>query len=358
MPRPAGAVARIRPMPTERRARRIPWHTVIVLVLTAVLLWLFFRTIDLSEAWRAVRRANPWLIAAATAVTVATYGMRALRWQTLLAPIGETRFSVAFKTTVMGFAASFLLPGRVGEVLRPYLLARQEGLRASATFATIVVERVLDLATVLLLFGIGLLVVNVDVGPAIRTAGWLSTAGAIGGVVFLMVLAGHPERLGRMTASLTRWLPGRAGEALAGFAATFAEGLKVMRSPAHLAVALAWSLPLWLALTFGVWLTSLAFGLTFPFVATFLVMGVLTVGVAAPTPGGAGGFHLAYAYSVTAFFGADADTAGAAAIVLHALSFVPVTLVGLVFMWQDGLTLGRVRGLRADAGAGAGEIPT
>jgi uncharacterized membrane protein YbhN (UPF0104 family) len=94
--------------------------------------------------------------------------------------------------------------------------------------------------------------------------------------------------------------------------------------------------------------------LTFSFPATFLVMGVLALGVAAPTPGGAGGFHWAYLSAVTLFFGANVDAAGAAAIVLHAVSFVPVTLLGLVFMWQDGLTLGGLRGLKAQASAEAG----
>ena len=65
-------------------------------------------------------------------VTMMTYALRAFRWQYLLAPIGPTRFRVAFETTVIGFAASFLLPARPGEVLRPYLLAKREGLPPTA----------------------------------------------------------------------------------------------------------------------------------------------------------------------------------------------------------------------------------
>jgi hypothetical protein len=341
-------------MPPPPRAG-FPWHTLFIVGLTAGLLWLFVRNIDWVEAWHATLRANPWLILAAVAVTIATYAMRAWRWQKLLDPIGRTHFGVAFRTTIIGFAASFLLPGKVGEVLRPFLLARREGLKATATFATIVVERLLDLATVLTLFGIAVVSAGVDVGPAVRTGGLLAAAAALAVVVVLVVLAGHPERLGALAGKLTRWLPARLGAAVEGFVRTFAEGLKVMRSPGHLMAALLWSIPLWLSLTLGVWLTSLAFGLTFSFPATFLVMAVLAVGVATPTPGSAGGFHVTYSYSVTAFFGADPDTAGAAAIVLHAVSFVPVTILGLVFMWQDGLTLGGLRGMRAQAKAETGE---
>ena len=92
------------------------------------------------------------LLSVAVVVTGLTYAMRAWRWQSLLAPIGPTRFVNAFTTTVIGFAASALLPARAGEVLRPYLLARRERLNPASTFATIMLERLLDLATVLLLF--------------------------------------------------------------------------------------------------------------------------------------------------------------------------------------------------------------
>ena len=68
-----------------------------------------------------------------------------------------------------------------------------------------------------------------------------------------------------------------------------------------------------------------------------------------PTPGGAGGFHVCLQAGAHQFFGADPTWPAAAAIVLHAVSFVPVTILGLVFMWQDGLTLGRLKRMRAEA---------
>ena len=77
-----------------------------------------------------------------------------MRWRYLLRPVGRVGFNAAFRAVVMGFAATSVLPGRVGELLRPYVLARTARLSASATFGTVVVERLLDLIAVLLLFGI------------------------------------------------------------------------------------------------------------------------------------------------------------------------------------------------------------
>ena len=203
--------------------------------------------------------------------------------------------------------------------------------------------------TVLLLFAASLLFLPIDVGADVRASGAAAAAAAIAMLVLLFVSAGHPERLGGWTIRLGRWLPGRASTVLSELVRSFAEGLAVMRQPARLAAALTWSVPLWMSLALGIWFTSLAFDLTFSYPATFLVMLILVVGVAVPTPGSVGGFHLAYLWSVTRFFGYDQETVAAAGLVLHALSFVPVTLVGLVFMWQDGLTFGRLRSLEGEA---------
>ena len=328
---------------------RLPWHALVIVLVTGTLLWLFFRNVDLAELWAAIARADPTLIGLAIALTGATYVLRAWRWQALLRPIGPARFRTAFRTTVIGFTATFLLPGRVGEVLRPYLLARQEGFKVPSTFATVLIERLLDLAVVLLLFACALLFVPVEIAPEIEWAGSAAAVLALGGLLALFLVAGHPERLGRGAGRLTRWLPPRIAETAEHLVRTFAEGLAVMRRPGPLLLAVMWSVPLWVSIALGIWVTSAAFNLTVSFLGSFLVMMFLVVGVSAPTPGGVGGFHYFYKLAVTTFFGADPDTAAAAALVLHAISFVPVTLVGLVFMSQDGLTIGGLRHLRRTA---------
>jgi uncharacterized protein (TIRG00374 family) len=330
---------------------RIKWHTVVIAGLTIGLLWMFFRNIDLRQTWHAITSAHTGLILAAVLVTLQTYLFRAWRWQALLRPIGRARFRTAFRTTIIGFTATFLLPARVGEILRPYLLARREGMKATATFATVLVERVLDMTTVLLLFAIALPLSGVDVGREAIVAGEAGAGIAVAALALLFLFAGHPERLGRLAARLGRRLPPRAAVAMGNLVQTFAEGLAVMRSPGHLAMAAFWSLPLWLSIALGIWLTSRAFDLTLSPIGSFIVVGYLAVGVSVPTPGGAGGFHYFYLVALTHFFGANPDVAGAAAIVLHAVSFVPVTVLGLLFMWQDGLTLGGLKGMRAEARA-------
>jgi glycosyltransferase 2 family protein len=330
-------------------------RAVLVLLLTAGLLAYFLRNAHIAGVWTETRSAEPGLLVLAVGVTGLTYMLRAYRWQYLLAPIGRTRYWVAFETTVIGFAASFLLPARAGEVLRPYLLARREQLPATAAFATIILERVLDLVTVLLLFGVFVLFVAPETLAAdprlfsqVKAGGALAGSGACAGLVVFFALAGHPERLGRAALRIERVLPARLARAVARFVETFAQGLGVMRQPGRLAVSLLLSFPLWASIAAGIWLTSRAFHMTFNYLGSFLVMTLLVVGVAVPTPGAIGGFHAMYQIAVTKFFGVATDRAVGAAIVLHAISFVPVTLLGLVFMTREGLSLGRMREITKD----------
>src|SRR5688572_22864444 len=116
-------------------------RTILIVVLSVGLLAVFLRGANLSVVWAEMKLADMRLIALSAAITLATMVLRALRWQYLLAPIGHARFAPAFRSTTIGFAASAVLPARAGEVIRPYLLARHEGLSATATFATIIIER-------------------------------------------------------------------------------------------------------------------------------------------------------------------------------------------------------------------------
>jgi uncharacterized protein (TIRG00374 family) len=332
---------------------RLRVRSILIFLLTVGLLWFFLRNADMSQVWQETRRARPMLLLLAIVVTGMTYVLRALRWQYLLAPLGHTRFSNAFRTTVIGFAATFLLPARAGEVIRPYLLARREGLPATAAFATIILERVLDLVAVLGLFALFMLTVHPTtlsgVDPdhlaRVKFGGLLGGAAAVAALVVAFVAAGHPERLGRWALRIERVLPERLARAVARFVESFSQGLAVMRQPRRLFVSLALSIPLWMSISAGIWLTSLAFHITFPYMGSFLVTTILVVGVAMPTPGAVGGFHAAYQIAVQSFFAAPDDRAIGAAIVLHAISFVPVTLLGLAFMAQEGLTLGSAKAL-------------
>ena len=329
---------------------RSPLRSVVILSLMVGLMAFFLRSADLGRVWQEILRARWDLLVVSFGLTVASYLLRVERWRYMLRPIGNAHFGNAFRATAMGFAANAVLPGRVGEVLRPYVFARREGVSATAAFATIVLERLIDLLTVLLLLATFQLVLRPAMPAAdARLLGVLESGAIAAGVVGLLLLglvfvaAKDPARSGRLVLRLGRAAPGGLVGRVARLVQRFMEGLAVIHSIRPLAMAVAFSLPLWLCAALSIWAVSNAFGIPMSVSGSALMMGFVVLGVAVPTPAGIGGYHAAYQLGATALYAAPADSTVGAALVLHAITFLPVTLVGLVFMVQEGAQLAGVR---------------
>jgi hypothetical protein len=327
-------------------------RTIIVVALAAALVVLFLHNVDLWGVAAAIVRARPQWLMLTLATTLASLAIRSLRWRYLLEPLGRVSFASSFRATAVGFAATGVLPARAGEVIRPYFLARHEHMSATGAFATIILERLLDVVTVLILlasyvfvFGRDLGAANPTVFLAVKWAGVTAGLGALIALAVLFVVAGDPARLGRLFARLEQVLPSTLAGLIARVAEKFATGLAAIRRPGRLLVALAWSFPLWLAIGLGIFAVGRAFNLAVPFTGSFLMIALLVIGVTVPTPGAVGGFHEAFRIGATMFYGAPDDAAVGAAIMLHLLSIGPSLLLGLMFAAQEGLNLNAVRRL-------------
>ncbi|WP_291984403.1 lysylphosphatidylglycerol synthase transmembrane domain-containing protein [Luteitalea sp.] len=321
----------------------------LILLVTVALIALFLRQADLSAVGRELARAHPSGILLALLASVGTFVFRTFRWQYLLLPIGQVPFGPALRATVIGFGANAMLPGRVGEVLRPYLLARKVHLDPTATFATIVLERALDIITLLILFALsvslldaGFAVNDGQMLRAVQFGGLIAAAAALGGLGVAFLFAGHAERVGLVTERLTRRLPARVGRLATKVVAAFGQGFAVLRTPAALALAFGWSVAVWLSIGLTTWAMAWAFALPLTFAGTFTVLMFMAVGVSVPTPGAVGAFHESVRLALTSLYAADNDRAVAYAVALHALSFIPVSLATLVFIAREGLTLRRI----------------
>jgi uncharacterized protein (TIRG00374 family) len=340
------------------RARRL----VIGAALAIALLAVFFKGLDWPGVVRAIRSADPLLLCGVVAAGVLTYFFRAWRWGYLLAPLARVPLMRLFSITNVGFATGLVIP-RAGEVVRPYLVARHHGLKTSAAFASIILERLFDLITVLALFAAYLYVLPLPAaqveppGAALRSAGAMAGAAALGTLVVLLVLTYRRDSALALADRVLAWLPARLGGPLGRALHSFTTGLEVLRaSPGHLAAIGVQSLLVWFAITLGIHLNNRAFGVELPFHSTFFMIGFLTVGVAVPTPGMAGGFHWMYKVALLHFaFATDptaaAAIAAAAALSCHALTNLPVLVLGLFFLGREGLSWGGVSRLAEEPNA-------
>ena len=319
-------------------------RTVGVVGLAVALMAWVFRSTDAASVWAEIEGARPGLIAASVAGIALAYVVRVKRWLLLLAPLGPVGVGSATRATIIGFATSTIVP-RLGEVVRPYLLARRESLSMSAALATIVVERILDMIAVILLFGLFLAAFSSQL-PATdeQVLGALKAGGlmvAVGAGVFLVLIclaARRPDWVASLAGRVERLAPHGPGAAASRFITRFSTGLGVARDPGRLLRAVAWSLVMWGLVGVTAWWGCLAFGIALPPSSGLLLMALMALGVSVPTPAGVGGFHAAVQVGLTAFYEVPVDAAVGAALVLHAATFAPVTVVGLAWMARDGIT--------------------
>ncbi len=321
-------------------------------LLAAFFLYLFLRNVDLHELWKAVREGNSnWLILSAV-LSFFNYLVRAVRWRFFFDPIKKTSINNLFRTTIIGFAVSTIFPAKIGEVVRPYLLGMKENISKSTAMATVVVERVFDSATILFFLMIYLVFLVKPKQLSLQAqsslselnrAGFLLFAALLGLVVFLYYLKTRPVTVKNLIRKIERFLPSKIAHSIDDILDSFIQGLSILHDPKILLKITYWSIFFWLLICAGSWAAVRAYVPHFDFFGTFLLVTLLAIGIAVPTPGGIGSYHFACQLGLTLFFNVPEAKAGAVALVSHALVFIPVTILGMVYLWQEGLNTVKIQ---------------
>ncbi len=319
--------------------RKSFWIGLVVSV--ALLAFVLYQT-DPVKMLESLRRAQYAYLVPALALYFIGVAIRAVRWHFLLRSIKPIPTGALFRTVVIGYMANDVLPARMGELVRAYVLGQQEHVSKAATLVTIVVERIFDGLTMLtfivaasfwLQFG------DAALAGRLRLVGVLFIAA----IAAMAVLAGMPQRVERMAEFFLRRLPSTPlQERAAGLLRSLLQGLGVLRSPADSLAVYALSVLAWLFETGMYMLIGLGFNITLPFTVFLLASAFGNLATIAPsTPGYVGVFDAPIVYTLTRF-GVDQSLATAYTAVLHAALYLPVTLLGIYYMWRAGLSLGQL----------------
>ena len=333
-----------------RRGRRLlDWKAVLGILVSAALLYYAFRGVHFREVAAHVREADPWLLIAAGIAATVVFPLRALRWRPLLHPINpDSRFEPRFAATCIGFMANNLLPARVGEFARAYTLSRLEPVRMSASFGSLVVERMFDGITVLSLLLISLAwptfpeFSGTDFSGAATTLA-IALAAAFG---ILLVMVHAPAGSVRFfQRTLGRLLPSAFRRPIVDALAAFLEGVAAIRDWRLVLATAAWSLVVWGAGAVGFWIGFKAFGLDVPFLGAVFLQSVIALAVSLPSaPGFFGLFEAGARIGLVEVWGVESARAVAFALGFHIAGFIPITLLGLFYLWRVGITWRDVTG--------------
>lgn len=312
------------------------------ILLSLLLLWWALRDVSFAEVARHVRDADYVLFGLAIVVALTGFPIRALRWGVLLLPVaGKVPFRALHGATFIGFALNNILPARIGEFARAYSLGRVSQVRTGAAFATLVIERLLDGVIVVGLLFAAMAAPGFPVGEeAGLRSGALVVALGMAGVGFTLFLAvTAPEWAAKVARTIIRPLPRRLHEPAVDALRSFAAGLAILRSGRLFAISalLAAAQWVWLALSF--FLAFRAFGIDdVPFTGAVFLQSLMSLAVAIPSSPGFFGPFEAGARIGLSLWDVPADQAISFAIGFHIGGYIPVTVIGLYFLWAFGLS--------------------
>ena len=312
--------------------------------ISAVLLFAVLRAIDPARVAAALGTADWRVIPVAVALYFVGVWIRSARWGLLL-PQQSVPTSTLFRTLVVGFTANNVLPVRMGEVARAYLLARWCGVPYGSTLASLVVERILDGLSLALLLLVSLTVLPSRAPGYLLAAGALAGAGFCAGGLLVAVAAWRSSAILRVTRWVARPLPRGLAGLVERLATSFAGELAFVRGRHRLGMILGLSVLAW-CLELGLfYVLMLGFALPASLPLAFLVGSAANFATLVPSsPGYVGTFDGALIKVLTDSAGVAIDPAlaGAYALVVHATLFLPVIILGTLVLWRSHMSFRQI----------------
>jgi uncharacterized membrane protein YbhN (UPF0104 family) len=309
--------------------------------ISAVLLALLLRTIDVPTLINDIGSADLRFVLPAIALYFAALWLRSVRWGFLL-PVSGRSTSTLFRALTVGFTVNNLLPMRMGELARAYLMARWCGVAYGNTLASVVVERVLDGLALALLLLTALFFVPAP--PPYLLALGLAVGGAFcGGALLLALAAWRSDGIAGMGRVIARPLPSMVGAIVQRLAASFAHGLRLVRGWRLLAKLAGLSVLAWACELGLFYVLMLGFSLPGSLPLAFLGGSAANFATLVPSsPGYVGTFDGTLVKVLADTAGLSADRATAYTVVVHATLFIPVTVVGLLILWRAHISFGQL----------------
>ncbi len=314
------------------------WQILLGVLVSLFFLWFAVRGLALDQVWVHLRGANYWWIVPGVLVYGAAVWARTWRWHYLLRPVKAMPLQRLFPVVCIGYFGNNVYPARAGEVIRAFVLRRNEGVSVSASLATIIVERVFDGLVMLLFVFFALPFVGAEHIPLVyrRAVVFFSLFFLLALLLFFW-MASDRRRVSLLYGLLAgRFVPARLRKPLDGFYERFMDGLHALRSTQDVLMIFWTSVVIWLTETVKYWFVMHAFRFTVSFIGLMLMNGVVNLTTTLPSaPGYVGTFEVGA--RVLEALGVDYGLAFGYTIVLHAALWFPITALGAFYMWRHGV---------------------
>lgn len=308
------------------------------ILISAIFVYWTFKGVDLKKFLGILAGINYLYLPLLLLLLFVAFYVRALRWRYLLGKEIKIKTHSLFSYIMIGFMANNILPARIGEFVRAYIIGKKENISKSFAFSTIVVERIFDGIVILLLF-----IPTIFFYPLPQ---WLKKTGLVVGLfyplvlVFLIILKVHKEWVLRLVDLILKPISPALLLKVKGILSSFIEGLGVLYKVDHLLVIIFYSFIVWTATPLMFYVGFLCFNIPLHFYACFFVFGMVFLGVMIPaSPGFIGTFHWFCLQAFLLLGLKDENLAASYAFFMHMINYLPVTSVGLLYLIKENISL-------------------
>lgn len=316
----------------------------ISLGISAVLIGVVVKMADWSTVWTELQKARLWPIVAVTGIWFLHFWIRSFRWHFLLPSETKVPTRILFDATMLGSFATFILPLRAGEFVRPLFLTQHSKYSFSSSFVSIVIERFFDLCAVLLIFGTSTFFVPGL--PDWTQKGAIALGTLAGGIfVFIVLSALLPNQIRMLITVMLGWAP----TWISKFFFDLIDGAKVVKSPMNLLAVIFFTACLWASCVWTFYEFMDVLSIPKDFWLSTVTMALIALAVAAPSaPGFLGVYQVA---TIAAFsrYGISVETATAYSLLNHAHQFVIFILYGIYVLFRYGVSFSELKRASEDS---------
>jgi len=309
---------------------------IIGFIISFIFVYLSLRGINFSELKESLKSANYFYIFPGLFLVVLLLLVRSYRWGVMLGPLVKYNQRTLFVITAIGFMVVSLIPARIGEIARPFLVKQKSGVKMSSTLATVVVERIFDLLALMVLLFVVILVVPIP--QALFNTGLTLLFISITAFLMLIFLAVKKDFSMSKAELVFNRLPQKPAGLLKKIFHAFVEGLQILPDIKKTLYIFFLSILVWTLNSATFFIVFYAFGFDLSFIDACAIMVIVAISVILPAPGFVGTFHYACILGLS-YFGIAKTEAASYAVLLHFLQIAPLILLGFVFLPFQNLSL-------------------
>ncbi len=332
---------------TEQR-KRAGWkkklNYFISFALVVVLVYFSLKGLDLQSLWKFIKSANYLWVVLSIPIMFASHWVRAMRWKTMLEPIAKaSSIWNLFSAVMAGYAVNNIIP-RGGELLRPYYYSKREKISFTMTFATIVVERFIDLLSLLLMFVLVSFFFREQLKLALPNLHIEKILVPTIILVGIGILSFYQRWINFLLKKVIAPISKKLYERLSELFGKFFLGLTVIKRPKQYFQLTTESFLIWFLYTLPLYIMFFSFSFSYTYNLGFddaiLLIVISGIGyTVAPTPGAIGLYHFLIQNALYRLYGISPEESLAYATVTHAVNYLSQVVVGGIFLLREHINL-------------------